>query len=107
MIKIRINPAALEEFQHSEHGSYEDHGSPDVGHVWNILQRHTGLIEVRSDAEAAEVFYAVCSGTFQLDAPEEGKVYFRTACRIADKLREAARRSDPEMVARWKAPSGY
>ena len=107
MIKIRISPAALEEFQQSECGAWEDAGGPDTGHAYCILQRHAAQIEVRDDAEAAQVYYAACSGSFQIDDPAYGQRYFRTACRIADKLRDAARRYDPDMVSTWAAPSGH
>ena len=102
MIKIRISKPALEEFQQSEYGSWEDAGCPDTGHVYAILQRHIAQIEVRDDAEAAEVFCAVCSGTFQL----EYKGFLRTARRIANALREAAARHDPEVVHLWSHPTG-
>jgi hypothetical protein len=107
MIKIRINPKALEEFARSEHGSYEDHGCPDTGHVWCILQRHTGTIEVKNDAEAAEVYGAAASGTFQIDDKEIGKPYFKVAIRICDALRDAARRHNPDLVTQLPRPSGY
>jgi hypothetical protein len=54
MIKIRVSKPALEEFKHSEYGSYEDADCPDTGHVWCILDRHSGAIEIRDDDEAAE-----------------------------------------------------
>lgn len=107
MIKIRINPKALEEFQHSEHGSWEDHDCPDTGHVWCILQRRAGAIEIHDDAEAAEVYGAAVSGTFQIDDKEIGKPYYKVAVRICDALRDAARRHNPDLVTRWPRPSGY
>lgn len=100
MIKIRVSPAALEELQHSEYGSWEDAGCPDTGHRYAVLQRHIAQIEVRDDAEAADLYYAVCSGTFQL-------THLPVARRLADALREAAERHDPEVVRRWDGPSGY
>ena len=107
MIKIRISKAALEEFKDSEYGSYEDADCPDTGHVWCILDRHSTVIEVRDDAEAAQVYEALVTGTFQIDNPAYGQRYFRTACRISDAVRDAARRADPVLVEERPRPSGY
>lgn len=103
MIKIRVSKPALEEFKHSEYGSYEDADCPDTGHVWCILDRHSGAIEIRDDDEAAEVYYALVTGTFAL----RDKGYLRTARRIADAVRDAARRADPELVQQYPQPDGY
>lgn len=114
-IRIRINPAALDAFQRSEEGSHEDwkgglqpydsvYGDT---HVFDILGRYRAVIEVRNADEAAEVYTAVCSGTFQLNDPEEGKPYFRTACRIANALRPVVAAYHPREVTRWPRPSGY
>jgi hypothetical protein len=62
-IKIRINPKALEEFRHSEYGSYED-SHYDESHGYMILGRHKGMIEVRNQREADDIYARVCSGTF-------------------------------------------
>jgi hypothetical protein len=48
---------------------------------------------------AGDLYYAVCSGTFQLQFP-------KTARDIANVLREWVRVSDPELVKRWPAPTG-
>lgn len=54
---------------------------------------------VIDDASAAEdLYYAVCSGTFQVRFP-------RQARRIADALRDRVLATDPALVARWPAPS--
>jgi len=46
---------------------------------------------------AKDLYYAVCSGTFQFHCP-------RAARRIASALREWVQRADPELVKRWPAP---
>ena len=55
------------------------------------------------DDEAAEVYYALVTGTFAL----RDKGYLRTARRIADAVRDAARRADPALVKRYPQPDGY
>ena len=103
MIKIRVSKPALEEFKHSEYGSYEDAGCPDTGHVWCVLDRHSTVIEVRTDKEAAQVYEALVTGTFAL----REKGFLPTARRIADAVRDAARRADPALVEERPQPSGY
>jgi hypothetical protein len=101
-IRIRVSKQALEEFVCSEEGSWSDHDeAPD--HQCAILQRHKTSIEIRNAEEAAKVYYACCSGTFQLDY----KGFLRTARRIANELREAAKQHDPDIVKHWPAPDGH
>jgi hypothetical protein len=118
-IRIRVAPRALEEFRDSEEGSWEDAGrrkdSLDEAtgslHVYCILGRHKGLIEVRDALEAETVYVAACSGTWQTrwSAEErrygegDGRGYFETACRVADLLRPYVR---PETLSHWVRPSG-
>lgn len=115
-ITIRLSHAAFDELHASEYGSYEDHLPEDGGpaaarfgstHLVDILERSPrGRNDTRitlTDSEAAEVYYALCSGTFQL----EYKGFLPTARRLADRLRDAARRYDADLVRRWPAPSGY
>lgn len=115
-IAIRLSNAAATELYHSEYGSYEDHTPVDGGpaaarygetHVCDLIMRgHRQKTSTRillTDSEAAEFYYALCSGTFQL----HDKGYFQTACRLADRLRDAARRHDADLVKHWPAPSGY
>lgn len=118
-ITIRLSNAAATELYCSEYGSYEDHenelaegetkvpGRYGDTHACDIIQRSPrGRNDTRitlTDSEAAELYYAICSGTFQL----EDKGYLRTARRLADRLRDAARRYDADLVRHWPAPSGY
>jgi hypothetical protein len=103
VIKVRVAKPALEEFKASEFGSYEDADCPDTGHVWCILDRHSAAIEIRNNDEAAEVYYALVTGTFAL----RDKGYLRTARRIANAVRDAARRADPALVEQYPEPDGY
>jgi len=93
MIKIRINGDKLCEFQESELAAWQDDGEPDF-HVYRILCRHNGMIEIKNRKELNEVWVALCSGTFQLH-------YYRCACRIAEELLKHT----PER-RRWKYPTG-
>jgi len=49
----QITPSVLAEWQMSEHGSYEDHGSPDANHVYCILTRAKSRLKVEDEIEAA------------------------------------------------------
>lgn len=113
-IKIRINPIALEEFRDSEYGSFEDDEegvtrSYSPLHAYEILGRAPAAIIVNDADEAAEIYWRVCSGTFQLNNQDDGenRQYFKTACRIAAALRPAVQEAHPSVVAVWPAPSGY
>lgn len=109
-IAIRLSNAAATDLYCCESGSYDDNdGEARYGdtHACDIIQRSPrGRNDTRitlTDSEAAELYYAICSGTFQL----EDKGYLRTARRLADRLRDAARRHDADLVKHWPAPSGY
>lgn len=103
-IKIKISEKALAELVQSEWGSWEDHKHAG-GHPCEIAQRHRKVLVVENRKEADRMYYAVCSGTFQLQRKVgEGPSYFRTACRIADILRPHAR---PATVDVWPKPTGY
>lgn len=52
-MKIKVTPSVLEEWRLSERASWEDHGSPEEGHAYNILSRHKSIIDIRSTKEAA------------------------------------------------------
>jgi len=103
-IRIKMSAVALEELAQCEWGSWEDHKEAR-GHPCEIAQRHKGVLVLDNAKEADRMYYAVCSGTFQLNRePGEGRSFFRTACRIADVLRPFAR---PETVKQWPFPTGY
>lgn len=114
--RIRLSAAALAEFIECEMGSFEDHQAPDADHssdyckehVVEILRRHNAMIEVRNDAEAATVYLAACSGTFQLGVADRGDdpCYYHVARRICDRTRDAMRRIDSKGLAMWPAPTG-
>ncbi len=66
-IKIRMTPAALGELSESECGRWEDNGRPDEGcWAYLIAQRHRTVLELRTEEELREVYWAICSGTFQI-----------------------------------------
>jgi hypothetical protein len=48
---------------------------------------------------AEDLYYAVCSGTFQIQFPDAAR-------RIADALRDRVRATNPDLVARWSTPTG-
>lgn len=107
-IKIKVAAAILNELQACELPSWEDHNSPDVepealasrplaSHTYAVVERSPRtVLVINNQDEADDVFYAVCSGNFQL-------YHYRTACRIADALKPHAK---PETVARWRYPYG-
>ena len=110
-IKLRVSAAALDELSTTEEGSYED-ASNELAkagdseqliamklsrHAHKVAQRHRTVLEIVDADEAEAVYYAVCSGTFQLTR-------LRLARRIADALRPHVK---PETARRWPAPSGH
>lgn len=113
-VTIKLSNALIEEFDGCEYGIWEDHGRPDDGllkdpcpaceerctsapFTHNILQRYRTRIEVHTVKEAEEVYWAVSSGTFQIN-------HLRAARRIADELLAAGVISD-ELREQWY-PSG-
>ena len=119
-IIIRMSNAAATDLYHAEYGSYEDQsydmaegeiealGRWSNAHACDIIMRGkrgqtSTSITLLDDSEAAEMYYAICSGTFQL----EHMGYLSTARRLANQLRDAARRHSAELVRTWPAPSGY
>ena len=56
-------------------------------------------LRIDEAAAAEDLYYAVCSGTFQI-----GRL--RAARNIANSLRERVRITDPALVQRWPAPIG-
>lgn len=107
-VVIRLGPVLPEELAMCEEGSYEDqqalHPSerdrPLETHTYTIAQRYRSQLRIDNVLEAEDVYYAVCSGTFQI----RSKRYFRAACKIADALRELVRRNNPDLVDQWPAP---
>ena len=104
-IRIKVSAPILEELQHCEYPSWEDLTSglsdpaerPLESHTYAVVKRSPRtVLVINTPEEADDVFYAVCSGTFQL-------YHYRTACRIADALKPHAK---PETVARWRYPYG-
>jgi hypothetical protein len=129
-IKIKMAQRLIDDLRECELGSYEDWQGelaeakrtgtepvdpPHSGtHQYEILdRRHDGVIEIRSADEACDVYYAACSGTFQIrrdkyetgDGKKDERGY-RAACRICDILRPIVQETDPELVAMWRAPAG-
>jgi len=111
-IKIKVASYLIDEFANCEQGRYEDHThEPECPacdgacatepFAYDILQRWRTMIEVRNQAEAEEIYWAVSSGTFQL--AEDG--HLQAAQRIADTLLKAGAIETPE-IRRWY-PSGY
>lgn len=65
MRSYRVTPTVLEEWVCSENASWEDHGTPDDGHVYCVLTRAKTVIKVENDEEAE---WLVHSAYFQGDA---------------------------------------
>lgn len=126
---FRIHPTALEQFRSSEEGSYSDSRAesgaanegdtpdPDVEalHVYCILGRHKGKIEVRNADEALVVYLAACSGTWQTRWEREhspkrganhegdGRGYYDVAVKVCDTFRQFVPQSWLRM---WPKPAG-
>jgi hypothetical protein len=110
-IVIKMYAPHIEELMHSERGSFEDMEGhlakgelplerPLESHTYTIAQRHKTKLVINNPAEAEDVFFAVCSGTFQ--GYSHGT--FKAACRIADVLRPIVKVHYPETVALWNKP---
>lgn len=108
-IRIKLSAAVLEKLGQCELGSWEDLNGDDPdpeglesrpleSHTYAVVERSPKtVLVINNPAEAEDVYYAVCSGTFQL-------YYLRAARKIADRLRPHAL---PETVKLWPGPSGY
>ena len=96
-IKILIRAQEMQQLRKSEHAAYQDAQRVSTGGVveypmaYSICLRHDRMIEIRDEAEADEMFYAVSSGTF-------AQSHYETAKRIAKILRPYAK---PKTVALW------
>lgn len=102
-VTIQIPKKLLAELSAAEAGAYDDAasgrttGRPLESHTHKIAQRFASRLVITSKAEAEDVYYAVCSGTFQ----SQSIACWNVANRIADNLRPYVK---PETVARWPAP---
>jgi hypothetical protein len=118
-LTLTMKSTLLDDFRECELGSFEDYeGAEDPEdrtrdlyadeHVYVILGRHltrdrkTSRVEIRTAGEAAEVYYAACSGTFKLHPAG-----YREATRIADLLRPLIREEFPALVEAWRRPEPY
>lgn len=109
LIKISMGRNLIDELAISEEAHYEDRENAagidltleimDAGKceklAYLILQRFKTIIAIQDKAEAEEIYWAVSSGTFQID-------HFRSACKIADALRPLV----SERTARTYYPYG-
>lgn len=95
-INIRLHRETFTEFKESECGSYEDVETgvndeyPDhTKHFYYWSDKFpclSTLLVITDIDQLFEVYYRLCSGTFQIDQ-EFGKSYYKHSCRIADKLK--------------------
>ncbi len=126
VVSLRLARATVEHLALSEEGRHEDYETNLA--MWNAtppenrnkedrpepclaytyataaLVSHAAssrYVTIRVDrADAAEdLYYAVCSGTFQIQFPDAAR-------RIADALRDRVHVTNPDLVARWPAPTG-
>ena len=94
-IKIRMNPQTLEILAQCEEPRREDTPEEEAPILtWDVCQRHRSVLRIDNAEEADDVYFSVCSGTFEL-------YRYRMACKIADILRPHAK---PETVKRWRRP---
>lgn len=122
IVKIRLSRAAVEHLAMSEEGRYEDY-TRDLAE-WNAGERYEAdkpepclaytcatealtshesskyaTICISSTDTAEDLYYAVCSGTFQIQ-------FLTAARRIANVLRERVRVTNSPLVRAWPAPTG-
>lgn len=118
-ITVPLPRALIQELQSAELAAWEDHEAAlhqgrqpsRVPLVYTVCERALGgrraALVIENAAEAADVYYAVCAGTFQLLEQPTGRRQYKAACEIANQLRPIANTVDARMVALWPAPSGY
>ena len=105
---IEVDPEFLQELYQCEYGRYEDAISAReaddeesiIGNDYQVvacdfLNRHRTMIEIQSDAELHELYYACASGTIG------SRGYAKEANRILDKIRDTVRNIDPTLVEMW------
>lgn len=114
-LSFPCSPELLNELALCEEGSYDDaldaelrHETPErdpVNHTYVVARRHKRKLEIRNEAELADVWYALCSGTTQVHKP-------RAVDNLAAKMRPyvALAAQHHECVRKvydiWQYPSG-
>ncbi len=125
IITIRLARATVDHLAASEYGRHEDYEvslaewnaapqeerdeedrpEPCLAYTYAAaaLASHASsryaTIRIDGTDAAEDLYYAACSGTFQVQFPDAAR-------RIADALRERVRVTDPDLVVRWPAPTG-
>jgi len=100
VLRLCVKPSNLTEFQLSECGRWEDHGAPpdkpgSEPLAYNILGRFQAQIAFRDLTEIHEVWWSLCSGTFQVFKPRAAKA-------LAKRLKPYVK--DPALLAEWPFP---
>ncbi len=85
-LKLKVAAATLGRWRLDEYTSWEDSGTPIENHVYSILGRHEGLIEVRSERERHKL---INSARYHGDAGgwNDAPAYRAAVGRIAERLR--------------------
>lgn len=109
-IVIQLPQGFATELSECELGSYEDMQEyadkgeevdrPLVTHTHIVAKRFKSKLVINNVEEAEDVYYSVCSGTFQ----SLSKRAFIAACKVADALRDNVRQCNPTLVAQWPKP---
>jgi len=78
-IKVKMSGDLIEEFQLCEEGAKDspDHNPP---YAYDILGRWKSQIEIRTEKELREIWWALCSGTFKVH-------HTRAAANLGNKLK--------------------
>lgn len=101
-IRLSISKYALYEFLTCEEGSFEDHHKEpkleEEIHQYNVLSKFINKIVLDNEDELELIWYALCSGTFQIHEPQVTR-------RLADKLKELVKRYCPKIYEKWPYPS--
>lgn len=118
-ITLAWSKGCITEFAESEFASHEDtlhrreEGSTDAEDlrptVYEILSRLATRVRLENADEVAVVWWALCSGTFQLSAEAKcGEYsYLAAADRFADRLRPYVEIHAPAYAARYAGPTGF
>ena len=77
-VRLCAKSDAISEFALSEHGRWESHGEPvdctgEEVMAFNILNRFRTTITMYSQEEVDEVWWSLCSGTFQVYRPRAAR----------------------------------
>jgi hypothetical protein len=83
VLTIKVAPSVLSAWADDEYASYEDAGCPAEGHVYNVLSRHKGKLEL---LDQDEVRLVTKSAAYHgnVYAWDDRKAYRKAVARIGE-----------------------